>query len=82
MKQITHFDHSISDVTLSEMSVLNILAKKLHLQSSPVITLAPDSILLFLLLLSIYEYMFINKTLLAVSLPQCKFLQGKRLSNG
>lgn len=55
---------------------------KLHLQSFPLITLAPDSILLFLLLLSLYEHIFINKILLAISLPQCKFLQGKRLSNG
>lgn len=61
MKQTTHFHHSISDVTLSEMFMLNILAKKLHLQSSPLITLAPDSVLLFLLLLSLYEYIFINK---------------------
>ena len=34
MKQTTHFHHSISDVTLSEMFMLNILAKKLHLQSN------------------------------------------------
>ena len=64
MKQTTHFHHSISDVTLSEMFMLNILAKKLHLQSPPLITLAPDSVLLFLLLLSLYEYIFINKNLI------------------
>lgn len=41
-------DHSIADVTLSELSSLNILAKKQHLQATPLIPLAPECLLLLL----------------------------------